>query len=340
MKTSVSAYVNRIVKKLLLLGLFFVPYSEAHVRWFIDPSKIPDVSFQFDGLMALTIAGAIGFICFCVYLERLSQTSSNIAKALKPSFSSSNNIEWYVLLAFLNLLLALNLMMGEFLAPNLVLPPNLVIVGIVIQLAVLLLLPFSVALVGAALLIVAFLSLLLFPFAIAMDYFFELIGVGLAYIFIAPHICRFDRTQYKRFSIEMEQAKYMAATALRIGLGLQLFTLAVHNKLLEPGATLLFVQEFPFYNFMQGFGFDSYSHLHFVFAAGLFEATFGLLLCLGIAVRFVGLTLAAIFTTTALLSGISELLGHLPIFIVVVIIIIHGDPERDVQLNINSLVKG
>ncbi|KGJ91577.1 hypothetical protein [Thalassotalea sp. ND16A] len=115
-----------------------------------------------------------------------------------------------------------------------------------------------------------------------------------------------------RFNIV--QFRVAAVRVLRIALGLQLMLLAINNKLLEPGAMLLFLQDFPFYNFMQGLGYHSYTDLHFVFAGGIVELTFGAMLVLGWAPRFVTLSLLAIFITTAVVSGIAEVIGHLPIF--------------------------
>lgn len=217
---------------------------------------------------------------------------------------------------------------NKFIAPNLVLSSDLVYLGIFLQLSAAVLMPFSVALSGFFIVLIAFLSMFLFSPSIAIDYFFEVLGLGIAIILIAPSVCRLDVYMLEKYKLNSKYLKNLAVNVLRICLGLQLMILAVHNKFMMPGAGVLFLEQFSNFNFMQEIGLESFTHLHFVFAAGLFEGVFGLLLCAGIAIRFVSLTLVFMFTTTGILLGAEELLGHLPIVIAIIIILCHGSPSK------------
>ena len=332
--------------KARLIGLisFFImvaPTTQAHVRWFIEGKVIPDASFTLDGINTLTVFGAFALITVCGALQYLVNGSHTrnypakintlitlLHKPIHPPFK----LDWFILVLFLNLMLIVNLLLGDFLAPNLKLLPQVVMLGIIIQMIAILASIISISLTGVALIIVALWLPMVFPSAMALDYFFEVIGVGIAYVFIAPSINQNDNNFYGYLGISEEvdtkKLRQWGVTILRIALGLQLMTLALHNKLLEPGAALIFIQEFPFYNFMQQLGFEEYSHLHFVFAGGVFEFTFGLILMLGLAPRLMSLLLACIFATTTILSGIHEVPGHLPIFAVLLILFCAGDPRK------------
>ena len=109
---------------------------------------------------------------------------------------------------------------------------------------------------------------------------------------------------------------------LRIGLGLQLVVLAVHNKLYEPAATYFFLSEYPYYNFPQYLGWTEFTHLHFALAAGVFEAAFGIMLVLGLATRYVLLVVSFFFVSTGIISGFEEVMGHLPIFGVIAVLFV------------------
>jgi len=104
-------------------------------------------------------------------------------------------------------------------------------------------------------------------------------------------------------------------------MGLQLVILALVEKLVQPGLGLVFVEMYPFYNFFPALGLDQISNLHFVYFIGICEFTLGAMLMFGIASRLVLVTLAAAFTTTAIIHGVHEILGHLPIFAAAVVLL-------------------
>jgi len=328
-----------IIVLLTLCTLAITSRANAHVRWFIIDRDIPQLSFTFDAINLLTLCGALTLVVLSKYLDSLSldhQASGSLVKRLvffvnKP-VSTLANIQWMGLIIALNILFLVNLMMGDFFAPNLVLPPTLMMLGVVVQAAAILLSSCSISLTGIALVLVGLALPMVFKTSTGLDYFFEVIGVGLAYLCIAPTLNAHDNKLYQRLTIfnyvDKVQLQRLAIVILRVALGAQLITLAFNNKLLEPGAAWLFLQDFPFYNFMAELGFEQYSNLHFVFAAGIFEATLGALLILGWAPRFIALTLLSFFTITTVLSGPTEIIGHLPIFGVLTILILAGEQAK------------
>ncbi|NRA55853.1 MAG: hypothetical protein HRU23_17075 [Gammaproteobacteria bacterium] len=328
-----------IIQILTLFSITLSGSATAHVRWFIIDREIPQVSFALDPINLLTLSGAITLLLVSQYLDGLNRCTigtctfaSRVYHLISEPIKVAFNGQWLVLILLLNLLFIANLMMGDFFAPNLILPPSLMMLGVVAQVAAILLSCISISLTGVALILVGLSLPIVFSMATGFDYLFEIIGVGLAYLCIAPTINANDHKLYQRLDIfsyiNKTQLQHLAFVIVRLALGAQLITLAFNNKLLEPGAALLFIQDFPFYNFMFELGFEQYTHLHFVFAAGVFEATLGGLLMLGWATRFIALCLLSFFTITTILSGPTEIIGHLPIFGILAILILAGSQSQ------------
>ena len=312
---------------------FISVHSEAHVRWFIDAAVVPDVPFVLNWPLALSALLITLYVSGILLTNQFLSTASknSVLNTLKTDWSLPAYLEWYALFGMLNIVLVVNLMLGEYLAPNLILHPSLIPLGIFIQATVLVLLPFSPAIVGVALIIVAFLNIAFFGAAIALDYFFEFFGVGMAFIFVGPYVSRFDRRVMGGFNPNKYNWENLAILSLRLGLGLQLLELAIHNKFIGSGYALLFVEQHSYYNFIQLLGYSQFGHTDFVYFVGFFEAVLGILLCAGIAMRLVSITLGFVFITTAVVSGVEELVGHLPIMGTLLILILKG--QSSVQLS-------
>lgn len=302
--------------------------ASAHIRWFVDPATVPDVPFVFNSSMVITFVTGLIYIALTLFLtRRFAEGKSGLAKLMKTDFELPAKIEWYLLFFLLALMLVINMIMGDYLAPNLPADGWVGIIGLVIQVVVVLLIFVTPVVVGAAMVLVAFLNLALFGFTLGMDYFFEVAFVGAAFIFIGPYVSKVDQALFRRFMPEEGQWKTLAVLALRIGLGLQLMELAINNKFVNTGFTLVFMEDNPYYNFMQLLGFSSFSNADFAWAAGIFEFMFGSMLVLGLATRLVILTLTFVFIMTAILTGIHELVGHLPIFGVAIIILLQSNAK-------------
>ena len=304
---------------LFCLSLGSLP-SMAHVRWFA-PEGLEPVALPNDSVALGLAAVVLGLVLCALTLQLLTTHSSVLAMLLEGKPGFPYRWLWLVMLSLISAFMVVNLLLGEFLAPNLILPQQYVWFGIAAQAAVLVLMPWSISLVGIVLLVV-FSSLFgLFPAAIAADYWFLFTGLGLALLLVGPSFNRNDKTVANLLGLDREVMYHWAAIVLRIALGAQLLELAIHNKIMTPEAALWFIEHNPVYNFFPLLGFTEVSHLHFVWFVGLSETGLGLMLIFSIANRAALLMLAAAFTATAVISGITEVAGHLPIFGVLFVLI-------------------
>jgi len=301
----------------------------AHLRWFVnDASQYANQNYVFGLVDALIVCGALGFILLCIYIQHSYRIKRFSYHAKLPELLPKY-LEWRILAVLLGLMLTANSFMGVVVAPNIIISNAAIhTLALVVQTftGVLFLtqLSFSLASVGMALLsLVVIISI---PLYILIDYAFELIALIASFSLIGPKLCKIDI----RFD-KLGEYTYLALPIIRAGLGLQLMALAIHNKFMDPGLGLAFLQEYH-YNFMPYLGFSNFSNLHFVFSAGVVEFTLGLLLVLGIAVRFTTFTLSLFFITTAILFDFSELIGHAPIFGIIWMLILMGS-GRNVKGN-------
>jgi hypothetical protein len=172
---------------------------------------------------------------------------------------------------------------------------------------------------------------------------FELGAIGIFMVLNGPVISRVDQWFFPLN--KSEQCWRLSVRILRIGIGLQLVILALTEKLIAPGLGLAFIEMYPFYNFFLAIGLDQVSNLHFVYFIGISELVLGGMLMLGIASRVVLAALAAAFTTTAIIHGLHEILGHLPIFAAALILLLEcvnepkSKPRKEGRLNIRAGLK-
>ena len=78
---------------------------------------------------------------------------------------------------------------------------------------------------------------------------------------------------------------------------------------------------------MPRLGFEHFSNLHFVFAAGIAEVALALLLIGNIASRLASLILAGMFAVSSVVFGMTEAIGHAPILGVSLLIALHGSEQ-------------
>lgn len=311
---------------LLVFGLFSLP-TWAHVRWFVNSSEYTDATLPVDVLFASILTFVLGFCFIASIITRrglLGPVTSN--PVMTGSF-----FFWRILTVVMALFFILNVVLGEFIAPNLQLNTGQEMIGIILQVAVATVMVFSVTISGMVILLIAIVSSLLLPFSAAVDYLPELLGIGSALILIGPYISSFDKQMFSGF-VEQLGGRQRAVSVLRCMLGLQLLILGLHNKLMLPGLSLTFLDMYPYYNFFQLFGWESFTNHHFVWFVGLSEALLGLMLILGFANRLVVGLLATIFVITTYVAGPKDVLGHLPIFAIAFILLCESvNRSSDVQ---------
>lgn len=321
-----------------LTALCLTSAAFGHVRWFA-PEGLAPVELPKDGVTFVLVALVFGVVMAALGARVLANRVAwlHVLLVAEPSFPY--RWLWYLLLCLINLFLISNLLYGDFIAPNLILPLDAVVWGVVAQAMMVIIMPWSVSVVGILLVLVAVTLPVLFPFPVALDYVFEFVSIGFALVLVGPSLSRFDRKMSMRFRFDPDAIREWSVIVLRIGLGAQLFELAVQNKLIRPEAALWFIEENPVYNFFPAIGLEQVTDLHFVFFVGISEVVLGLMLILNLARRTVLAMLLIAFATTAALSGGHELTGHLPIVGVVLVLLAEMPREDKMFILLQAFLK-
>ncbi len=112
-----------------------------------------------------------------------------------------------------------------------------------------------------------------------------------------------------------------AVLVLRVGAAVSLVSLAVVEKLANPAMGAAMLEQQPVLNLLAPLGVTDD---RFVVLAGCVELLFGLLVLSGAAPQVVGLVAAVPFTASLALFGSTELIGHLPVYGVLLALVVLG----------------
>ncbi|MDR2688389.1 MAG: hypothetical protein LBB76_01360 [Azoarcus sp.] len=319
---------------LLPLLCLFPMAAQAHVQWFVTPDQMKDAALPLDAVSLWMTLGVLACVVVAVLLTRFGRAFSFSEKLLCRVPPLDHRLYMIYFMAVMSTFFVMILLQGGFLAPNLILPEHLLPLGVFLQTIIVVCATFSVSLAGVFLLVTTLAVVILFP-SISLNYLFELGSLGIFMVLNGPVVSTVDQ-----WAIGIGNAKRfwnLSISVLRIGIGLQLAILALVEKLLRPGLALVFVESYPFYNFFPALGLEQVGNLHFVYFIGICEFTLGTMLMFGVAVRLVLAALAVAFTTTAIIHGVHEILGHLPIFAAAVVLLLEcannlpvaqGKPQR------------
>jgi hypothetical protein len=118
-----------------------------------------------------------------------------------------------------------------------------------------------------------------------------------------------------------------AVWSLRVAAGVGLIAVAFAEKLANPGMALEFLERHPDFNVARLIGLGM-GDLEFTRLAGGIEVLFGLLLISGALPQVCVLVAAIPFNTTLWFFGTSELVGHLPIYGVLLVLLVFGSDPR------------
>lgn len=112
--------------------------------------------------------------------------------------------------------------------------------------------------------------------------------------------------------------------AIRVLSGVSVVALALGEKIWNPDLGAAFMAEHPHFNLFRTFGLADVSDDQFVLLSGLVEGTIGVLLISGLLTRVVILFMWVPFNLGTPFLPSQELIGHLPIFAVMYLLLIHG----------------
>lgn len=119
----------------------------------------------------------------------------------------------------------------------------------------------------------------------------------------------------------IERLVHTAVPALRVLTGASIAILAFTEKLWNVPMGVDFLERYPL-NFMPAIGFEGVSNADFILLAGTVELAFGFLLMSGAFVRLMTLILWVPFNLTLPFLGWRELIGHLPVYGVLALVLI------------------
>ena len=345
----------------------------AHARWFVHDPQIKPAAFEFGRLHVTLAVLTIAFLLALFAFDRFSHWQARAWRVFNRNLSLPAGLEWRVVAAVFGAVLIINSMESVFLAPNLSGDKTFALKTLLflqIVLGAMLVMQTRITETSISLLVLPLLGLASFTWQALIDYALEIAAVGVALYMVAPLVFERDRSFRRNLrrllpdalALRMVQGgatrvwnlplpsfpaefrgeararrEAEAADWLRVMLGAQLVVLAAHDKLLNPGISLAFVDMYPFVNFPALLGFD-FTNLDFVFAAGLAETAFGIALMFNLASRAVSLAMFALFTITGVLFGLSEMLGHLPIIAILAAIFVQGSGRPAVENPVATMI--
>jgi uncharacterized membrane protein YphA (DoxX/SURF4 family) len=295
--------------------------AQAHVQWFVKPEDMKNVALPLDMVSMWLTAGVLLCILTAVLLTRYSGVFSITEKLVSCVPTVNHRLYLAYFMAVIITFFVMISLKGGFFAPNLILSESLLPFGLFLQVAIIVCAAFSLTLAGVIVLFATAFIVAVFP-SISINYVFELASIGIFMVLNGPVISTVDQWIFPASAEKAQRRWILSVRILRIGIGLQLVVLALTEKLIYTGLGLAFVEMYPFYNFFPALGLNQVSNLHFVYFVGISELVLGAMLALGIANRIVLAVLAAAFTTTAIIHGVHEILGHLLIFAAAVVLLL------------------
>jgi uncharacterized membrane protein YphA (DoxX/SURF4 family) len=314
-----------------------------HVRWFTEHRRFP---VQFDRILTpevmIPVAIAAGIAIGTVLLWRLSGRRSPIPGPIELGMSWEN---YETLLSWMPLVIGVHTAV------------TLMVAGIQRWLFVPSI-PMAWNFAGGFMALLEIVVALGFLFgALTRPLAAVLAGLWLAGVFVASPLEMLEQTTFlgiaflifttgrgpAAFDMLMERLnrpikRFMpyAIPVLRIATGFGIMVAAFDEKLLNIPMGLAFLADYRF-NFFPAIGIESVSDRLFVIMAGTVELTFGLLLMTGAFTRLVILILWFPFNLTLPFLGWRELVGHLPIYGIMALLLVWGETKPATE---DALVEG
>ena len=306
----------------------------AHQKWFVDQQQYPlETTAILSWRTALGLGIGLAVVAAACLIERIVQRS-RLPNELTDRLAQAEQrlvrlYDWVPLVFGIHVAIPL-LVSGiqlDFIAPNLELQRNgiggiLALLEIVVGLSFL----YGAFTRWGALLLIGLL------FAGGLVFGLENVAEHVVYAGIAAFFYIVGRGP---FSVDgllgIGQPRDPALTrwavpGLRIGMGASIMVLGFTEKLWNAPMGLAFLETYQF-NFFPAIGLPFVTNEIFVLLAGVVEVTAGVLLISGLFTRLAILGLWLPFNLTLPLLGWQELVGHLPIYGIMVVLLIWGTEQ-------------
>ena len=150
----------------------------------------------------------------------------------------------------------------------------------------------------------------------------DLLGIALYLSMLPPD----DSRPGGRVEVSIAQIT-RAVFGLRLLVGGALVVLAITEKLARPDLALEFLERYPAFNILATVGLGV-ADLTFVRIAGGVELLFGLLIISGALPQVAVIAAGIPFNATLFFLGTSELIGHLPIYGAMLVLLVYGSASR------------
>lgn len=307
-----------------------------HERWFVSRQHPVDFSHLLTAQSAVPIAIALAATAVAMLVWRARGRREIIPGPLQLGMDWENYerlLSWMPLVIGLHTAVPL-LVAGvqlQLFVPNLALPYNF-FGGLVALAEIVIALSFvygAATRIGAALLAVIWVvgAIWFGPLLVLEHSLF--LGVAFFMFVMGRGPAALDMT-LQRFHRPLERLVPRAVPALRVLTGIGIVVLAFTEKLLNVPMGVEFLERYPL-NFFPAIGLEGIGDAEFILIAGTVELTFGLLLISGAFVRLMTLILWVPFNLTLPFLGWRELVGHLPIYGIMALIVIWGEERKRTQ---------
>lgn len=315
-----------------------------HERWFVSRQHPVDFSHLLTAQTAVPIAIALAATGVAMLVWRARGRREIIPGPLQLGMDWENYerlLSWMPLVIGLHTAVPL-LVAGvqlQLFVPNLSLPYNF-FGGLIALAEIVVALSFvygAATRIGAALLAVIWVVGAIWFGPLLMLEHALFLGVAFFMFVMGRGPAALDMT-LQRFHRPLERLVPRAVPALRVLTGIGIVVLAFTEKLLNVPMGVEFLERYPL-NFFPAIGLEGIGDAEFILIAGTVELTFGLLLISGAFVRLMTLILWVPFNLTLPFLGWRELVGHLPIYGIMALIVIWGEERKQTQEAFVSGVK-
>lgn len=180
---------------------------------------------------------------------------------------------------------------------------------------------------GAALLVVAGpLGMIAFGVVPVLSRF-DLLGLALFVLIAGPGRWSAD-VETARTAPTSPNSHAKAIWWLKVAAGIALIVVALDEKLVHPQLAVEFLEDHPNFNVVQSLLGIDMSAIEFTRLASAVEVLFGLLLLSGALPQVIVLVAALPFNATLWYFGANELMGHLPIYVTLLAVLVYGSSPQ------------
>lgn len=308
-----------------------------HERWFTNEARFPVQFEHWNSAGSLVpVAVAVGITVVAAVLWRTGGLRSVIAGPVRlgmPRENYARLLSWMPLVIGLHMgitLLASGVSMQLFI-PNLALPVNLLggVLGFMeIAIALSFIYGALTRVAAAALALLWLVGAIVFGPLRLIEHT-EILGVAFFLFVTGRGPLAFD-VAFEKLSRPVARLAPYAVPVLRVCLGVGLVVVALTEKLWNIPMGLAFLADHHF-NFFPAIGLAWIDDAKFLMIAGAAELTVGLMLISGAYIRLLILVTLVPFNLTLPFLGWRELVGHLPTYGILALLLIWGDERRNAR---------